>query len=245
MANKIIKKKKSVQTASDEVVKSAKASPKKRAPINDKMMISTGSTLLDLAISGGRKRGGGIPGGLMIELFGPSSSGKTALMVEIAASAQFKGGRTTILDPEARLDEEYSRLYGMELGKDDYHRPKTVTDVFAQIMDWEPEDTDVINVMGVDSIAALSTEMELSKDGDKRGQRKAKELSEGCRKTATVMAEPHKLIIFTNQERQSEYGKTTPGGFAVGYHASLRCRVARKSRIEKEKAVKEKAKKKR
>lgn len=200
------------------------------------ILISTGSTLLDLAISGGRVRGGGIPGGIMVEIFGPSASGKTGLITEIAGAAQDKGGDVFFVDPEARIDKEYSRIYGFEMTKENYARPDTVTETFKLIEEWEPKNTSVINVFAADSIAALSTEMEMG-EGDKRGQRKAKELSEGCRKTARLIAHNNKLILFTNQERDGEYGKTTPGGHAIPYHCSLRMRVNRKGRIEKKKKI--------
>lgn len=221
------------KTISDSLKKGTK---KKKNKINTKMVVSTGCTILDLAISGGVVRGGGIPGGIMMEIYGPSSSGKTTLLVEIGASVQHKGGGVDLADPEARLDKEYTSMHGLELPSDNYGRPDTVTEVFKNLKEWEPENEDVINLFGADSIAALSTDMEMDK-GDARGQRKAKELSEGCRKTARIISKGHKLVVFTNQERQSEYGKTTPGGFAVGYHSSLRCRIVRKKRIEQVKQV--------
>jgi len=202
----------------------------------DTLLISTGSTLLDLAIAGGRVRGGGIPGGIMCEIFGPSAAGKTGLITEIAGAAQDKGGDVYFVDPEARIDKEYSRIYGFEMTKENYARPDTVTETFQLIEEWTPENTNVINVFAADSIAALSTTMEMG-EGDKRGQRKAKELSEGCRKTARLIAHNNKLILFTNQERDGEFGKTTPGGHAIPYHCSLRLRVTRKGRIEKEKKI--------
>lgn len=202
----------------------------------DTLLISTGSTLLDLAISGGRVRGGGIPGGIMVEIFGPSASGKTGLITEIAGAAQDKGGDVFFVDPEARIDKEYSRIYGFEMTKENYARPDTVTETFQLIEDWSPENGKVINVFAADSIAALSTDMEMG-DGDKRGQRKAKELSEGCRKTARLIAHNNKLVLFTNQERDGEFGKTTPGGHAIPYHCSLRLRVTRKGRLDKEKKL--------
>ena len=206
-------------------------------PLKTKNMVSTGSTLLDLAISGGRIRGGGVPGGIMIELYGPSSSGKTAVLVELGVSVQAKKGEVKILDPEARLDKEYSRIYGLKLEKDNYERPDLVEEVFDILYTWSPENKKVVNMCGCDSIAALSTELEMSDGGDKRGQKKAKDLSTGCRKVARKIAKNNKIVVFTNQERDSEYGKTTPGGYAVGYFSSLRIRIARKTRITKEKTI--------
>jgi RecA/RadA recombinase len=202
----------------------------------DTLLISTGSTLLDLAIAGGRVRGGGIPGGIMVEIFGPSGSGKTGLITEIAGAAQDKGGEVFFADPEARIDKEYSRIYGFHMTKENYTRPDTVTEVFQSIEEWKPASEKLINVFAADSIAALSTNMEMG-EGDKRGQRKAKELSEGCRKTARLIAQNNKLVLFTNQERDGDYGPTTPGGKAIPYHCSLRLRVTRKGRIEKEKKL--------
>ena len=150
-------------------------------------VISTGSSLLDLAISGGRIRGGGIPGGIIIEVFGPSGSGKTAILAELCASAQAKGGDICFLDPEARLDREYCLIYGLSLPDENYYRPDTVTEMFDLIWKWEPPSSGTINVIAADSLAALSTEMEME-DEDKMGMRRAKEFSEGLRKTCRLIA---------------------------------------------------------
>jgi len=204
-------------------------------PIDVNKVVSTGSTLLDLNISGGRIRGGGIPGGIMVEIFGPASSGKTALLVDIGASVQNKGGDVDIIDPEARLDKEYTRIYGLELPKDRYYRFDLVEEVFDFIKDqWNPVNPDVINMLGCDSIAALSTEMEMG-DGDKRGQKKAKDLHSGCRTSARVISKDNKLVVFTNQQLDGEYGPTTSGGKAVGFYSSLRLQVKFKKKITKDK----------
>lgn len=233
-------KRRSAEDVAEIARKAEKETPKTRSAYTsvdkDTLIISTGSTLLDLAISGGRVRGGGIPGGIMVEVFGPSGSGKTALATEIAGSAQAKGGDVFFVDPEARIDREYSRIYGFDMTVKNYTRADTVTETFKYLEEWKPENEKVINVFIADSIAALSTDMEMG-DGDKRGQRKAKELSEGCRKTARLIAHNNKLVLFTNQERDGDYGPTTPGGHAIPYHCSLRLRVSRKGRIDKEKKL--------
>ena len=69
-------------------------------------VLSTGCTLLDMAISGGRIKNGGVPTGILMEVSGESQAGKTSLMVEILSRAQKKGGDTRIADPESRLDKE-------------------------------------------------------------------------------------------------------------------------------------------
>ena len=187
-------------------------------------VLSTGCTLLDLNISGGRLRGGGIPGGIVIEIFGPSQTGKTAILAEICASAQSKGGDVQFNDPEARLDKEYSRIYGMELEKKNYDRPNTVSKVFENIRNWKPEGREgSIHVAANDSLAALSTDLEMDNDeGDKRGQKRAKEFSEGLRKTCRIIAENNWIIPCTNQIRQGERGAITPGGEAIKFYSSLR-----------------------
>lgn len=205
-------------------------------PIDVSKMLSTGSTLLDLAISGKRRRGGGIPGGILAEVFGRSGCGKTALLVELCASAQFANGQIMIQDPEARLDKEYAHLFGAELNKDNYHRPKYVSELFDIIENWET-DPDNINVIAADSLAAFSTETEMEK-GDKRGQMRAKAFSEGTRKMALKLAEENKIVICSNQVRQGDYGDITPGGNAIPFYASLRIKMGQKEKIEKERGLK-------
>lgn len=197
--------------------------------------LSTGSTLLDLCIMGKRVPGGGIPGGILCEIYGPSGAGKTALLAEIAASCQAKGGDTRFLDPEARLDQEYTRIYGAELAPENYLRPDTVTDMFEMIWDWKPTDEDKINVVAADSLAALSTKTELE-DEDKYGMRRAKEFSEGLRKTCRLIANNNWLVVCSNQIREGPSGEVTPGGRAIPYYSSLRIRIgppAQNSKITK------------
>jgi len=94
--------------------------------------VSTGSTLLDLAISGGRVRGGGLPAGILVEIFGPSGSGKTVLLSSIAGCIQEKGGLVKFHDPEARINPTFSKMFGMKLEDGDYYRPDTVPEVFKR-----------------------------------------------------------------------------------------------------------------
>jgi protein RecA len=192
-----------------------------------KNLVSTGSTLLDLNISGGRANYGGIPGGIIVELFGPPGAGKTGLVNEIAASVQLHGGDVLFLDPEGRLDLEYSRIYGVTLPKEKYEQPDTVSGVFKKIQEWEPEPKKegAVNMIAIDSLAALSTEQELQK-GDPYGMRRAKEFSEGLRKVTRIVNQNKWLIVCTNQERDSIGGNvTTPGGVAMKFYASLRIRI--------------------
>jgi len=187
-------------------------------------LLSTGSTLLDLAIMGKRVKGGGIPGGILCEVFGPSGAGKTAILSEIAASCQSKGGEICFLDPEGRLDQEYSKIYGAEISQENYLRPDTVTEMFDMIWNWKPENPDKINVAAADSLAALSTKTEIE-DTDKYGMRRAKEFSEGLRKTCRMIANNNWLIVCSNQIREGPTGEVTPGGRAIPYYSSLRIRI--------------------
>lgn len=214
--------------------------PDRDKPIDMTKTVSTGSTLLDLTISGRRRREGGIPGGIIVEIFGKPSSGKTALLSEIVASTQARGGSVKYLDPEGRLDLEYSKIYGVSLEKKDYFRPKAVRELFeTHINDWKPKNPDVINTIAADSLAALCSDLDLD-GGDKRGQQRAKLFSEGCRTTAIIIADNNWLIACSNQVRDGEYGETVPGGNAIPFYASLRIRVNMISKIEREITLKNK-----
>ena len=186
-------------------------------------MLSTGSTLLDLACTGGRVRGGGMPGGIIVEIFGPSGLGKTQILSEIIASAQVRGGDIRLLDPEARFKlHYYEQMYGQAFPKDCYFKPDTVSEMFGLVNDWKKKaKKGVINLIAADSLAALSTILEMDK-GDKMGMRRAKEFSEGLRKTARLLSETNKILVATNQIRSGDYGDITPGGKAFPFYASLR-----------------------
>ena len=199
---------------------------------NDSLMISTGSTLLDLAISGGRVRGGGIPGGILVEIFGPESSGKTVFLCEIAGDIQRKGGKVMFRDPEARLNREFARTFDLNFDEVEYGRPNTVTELFTGIREWKPEGNGIINGIMADSLAALSTDMEMdNEEGDKMGGRRAKEFSEGFRKTARLLSQNNYLIVASNQLRDTmatqpfAQKSKPPGGWAIGYYSSLRLKT--------------------
>lgn len=201
--------------------------------INVDSVVSTGSTLLDLAISGKRRRGGGVPGGLLMEVYGKSQSGKTAVMAEILASVQSNGGEANVEDPEARLDEEYTRIYGLSISKFAYSRPDTVEKIIDNALKWKPKNPSAINARGTDSLAALSTELEMGPKGDKMGMKRAKEFSAGFRKTCRLITNNNWLWVCTNQVRQGDYGEVTPGGNAVAFYASIRIRLRQQDEIKK------------
>jgi recombination protein RecA len=199
--------------------------------------ISTGSTLLDLCISAGRIRGGGLPYGILVEAFGPNSSGKTILLCQIAGNVEAADGNALFNDPEARLSEQFSMMFGMHLKKKDYKVPDTVTEVFETVRSWKPENPDVINGIFIDSLAALSTDMEMSAKGDKMGSRRAKELSQELRVTCRIIKKKKLLMVCSNQIRDNmdagmfESKTTTPGGHAMEFYSSVRLKFSTPKKV--------------
>lgn len=217
----------------------SKQSEKKEYDGNFGTVISTGSTLLDLAISGGRVRGGGLPGGILVEAFGPSGSGKTVLLSEIAGAVQRQGGEIMFHDPEARLNKQFAAIFGVVIEDKNYSTPDKVPQVFKAVRAWEPVPAKKINGVFADSLAALSTTMEMENDeGDKMGMRRAKEFSEELRKTCRIITDKNYLMVCSNQVRVNmdvgPYGQkyTTPGGESIGFYASLRLRFNRAEKIK-------------
>ncbi len=222
--------------------KAAKPIPKKKEYDGDAgQMISTGSTLLDLAITGGRVRGGGMPGGILVEVFGPSGSGKTVLLCELAGSMQRHGGQVMFNDPEARLNKQFARQFDLDVDEMDYNTPDTVPEIFSAVREWEPKPKNKIHGVFTDSLAALSTDLEMKNDdGDKMGGRRGKEFSEGLRKTCRILARKNFLMVCSNQLRQNMGGNKfepkfkSPGGEAIGFYSSLRLRTYQPEKIWKE-----------
>jgi len=215
--------------------------------------VSTGSLLLDLAISGLKTRYGGLPGGILAEISGPPGSAKTTILGEIIGGIQRLGGQARIKDSEARLDSDYCRMMGIKFDPSIYSVPKTVTDVIEAIIGpleeksgktrrnwdlaWKP-DPKFINCEGVDSLAALSTRMEMEQ-GDKMGQRRAKEFSEGLRIICSHIKDYNILMACSNQLRDNVGGgmfspsTITPGGQAIGFYSSVRIQLKAIGRIKR------------
>ena len=208
-------------------------------------IISTGSTLLDLAISGGRVHGGGVPGGILIEIFGPSGSGKTVFLSEMGGAVQRQGGEIMFHDPEARIDRQFAKMFGMSIEDKNYSQPDKVPEVFKAVRAWEPEGKGVIHGIFADSLAALSTDLEMNNEGgDKMGTRRAKEFSEELRKTCRILKQKNYLMACSNQVRVNidagAYGQkyTTPGGESIGFYASLRLRTSSPEKLKRKIKVK-------
>lgn len=220
---------------------STKVEKKKEYAGNTEIMISTGSTLLDLTISGGRVRGGGIPGGIMTEIFGPSGCGKTVLLSEIAGDIQRKKGDLMFRDPESRLNKQFAKIFDLNIDEMDYDTPNTVPELFQAVRNWKPQGKGINGIMA-DSLAALSTDLEMDKDeGDKMGMRRAKEFSEELRRTARILTQNNYLMVCSNQIRESNetHGPKhkSPGGQAIGFYSSLRLRAYSPAKIWNKKTV--------
>lgn len=211
-------------------------------PGNFEIITSTGSTLLDLVISGNRIRGGGLPAGIVVEAAGPSQSGKTVLLAELAGTIMRNGGEAQFHDAEARLDAEFASLFGMTLPKENYYIPKIITEVFDPINNWKPKNTKIANGIFIDSLAALSTELEMDKDeGDKMGMRRAKEFSQELRKSCNIIKSRNLLVIGSNQirdntEKANKYSPkyVIPGGKGWGFYSSVRMMLSDPFPIVKE-----------
>ncbi len=225
-----------IDKAVQSVQESAEMEPLGDLVLDWKRTLSTGSTLLDLAISSGRKYGGGVPGGIFMEIYGRSGSGKTSILSELCGSAQAGGGDIKFMDPEARLDEEYAKTYGVHIPPDAYEQPDTVTEMFSHFTNWKPEDGNALNVFAADSLAALSTELEMEK-GDKMGMRRAKEFSTEFRKHCRTINANGWIMACSNQVRQGSFGDVTPGGKAAEFYASLRISVNQVDKLFKKRKL--------
>jgi RecA/RadA recombinase len=195
----------------------------------DRGVLSTGSTLLDCAISSERVHGGGVPAGVIVEVYGPSSAGKTAILADLAASAKYKGGAARFDDPEARLDTVYARQCGLDLSAEEYARPNTVEDLFTGLNAWKPP-TEGISVSCEDSIAAFSTEAEMADpEMQYAAAKRAQKYHQGFRTMGRHIAQNGWIIACSNHEMVSfdSGARTTPGGNALKYWASIRIRIAK------------------
>ncbi len=198
-------------------------------------VISTGSTLLDLTIAGKRIRGGGIPPGILVEIFGPSGWGKTSLLGEICASAQARGGYALVGDGERRMDLNFMKLMGVRLTEDNLRQPHTVRDLEEMIFNTPETGNGIIDITGMDSVTSLLSSLDEKhkedKKGDKRGSTKAKELHQLCRRAKAELAKRNRLVVFTNQIQDNQDAmpfapkERVPGGNAIPFYSSLRMRI--------------------
>jgi hypothetical protein len=141
-------------------------------------------------------------------------------------------------DPESRLNKQFSRRFGMEPDEADYSSPDTVPKVFEPIREWKPKNKDVVNGIFADSLAALSTDLEIGEKSDKMGMRRAKEFSQECRKTCRIITKNNYLMVCSNQLRATgnTFGpaEDATGGNAIPYYSSLRIKIQLKEKLTRE-----------
>ena len=196
--------------------------------------ISTGSTMLDLAIS--NRPNGGLPVGRIVEITGLEASGKSLLAAHALADTQRKGGLAVYIDTENAVSREFLEAIGINL-KDMLYVPlDTVEDIFESIESiTESVRKNAKNrlvTIVVDSVAGASTKQEMSADYDKDGWATSKAiiLSKAMRKITNFIGRERICLIFTNQLRTRlgvSFGDqwTTSGGKAIAFHSSVRLRL--------------------
>ncbi|ACE86167.1 recA protein [Cellvibrio japonicus Ueda107] len=188
--------------------------------------ISTGSLGLDVALGIG-----GLPKGRIIEIYGPESSGKTTLTLQVIAEAQRQGGTCAFIDAEHALDPIYATKLGVNVGDLIVSQPDTgeqaleVTDMLVR--------SGAIDVLVVDSVAALTPRAEIEGEmGDHHVGLQARLMSQALRKITGNIKNANCLVIFINQIRMKigvMFGnpETTTGGNALKFYASVRLDIRR------------------
>ena len=203
-------------------------------PTDIKDFVSTGSTILDLAIA--NKPNGGIAVGRITEINGLESSGKSLLGAHILAETQRRGGVAVYIDTETSVSTEFLKAIGVEVDSMLYLHLETVEDIFEAVEEIvvkvRESDKDRLVTILVDSLAGATTKVELEADFDKDGWATAKAIiiSKAMRKITQMIGREKIALVFTNQLRQKlgvMFGDpwTTSGGKALPFHASTRIRL--------------------
>lgn len=194
--------------------------------------ISTGSLGLDWALGIG-----GLPKGRVVEIFGPESSGKTTLTLQVAAECQKKGGTVAFVDAEHALDPSYAEKLGVKIEELLVSQPDTgeqaleITDMLVR--------SGAVDVVIVDSVAALTPKAEIEGEmGDQHMGLQARLMSQALRKLTGNIKRSNTLVIFINQIRMKigvMFGspETTTGGNALKFYASVRLDIRRTGAIKK------------
>ena len=193
--------------------------------------ISTGSLGLDIALGIG-----GLPKGRVVEIYGPESSGKTTLTLQVIAEAQKKGGICAFIDAEHALDPSYAKKLGVKIEELLISQPDTGEQAL------EIADTLVrsgaIDVIVIDSVAALTPKAELEGEmGDSLPGLQARLMSQALRKLTGAISKSGTMVIFINQLRMKigvMFGnpETTTGGNALKFYASCRLDIRRIGQIK-------------
>jgi len=188
--------------------------------------ISTGSLGLDIALGVG-----GLPKGRVVEIFGPESSGKTTLTLQVVAAAQRAGGTAAFVDAEHALDPAYAGKLGVNVDDLLVSQPDTgeqaleITDMLVR--------SGAVDVVVIDSVAALTPKAEIEGEmGDAHVGLQARLMSQALRKLTGNIKRSNTIVIFINQIRMKigvMFGnpETTTGGNALKFYASVRLDIRR------------------
>lgn len=195
-------------------------------PLQNVEVISTGSLALDMALGIG-----GLPKGRIVEVYGPESSGKTTLALQVVANAQRGGGVAAFIDAEHALDPEYARKLGVDTDSlivsqpDNGEQALEIADMLIR--------SGALDVIVIDSVAALVPKAEIDGDmGDSHVGLQARLMSQALRKMTGALAQAGTTAIFINQLREKIgvfFGspETTTGGKALKFYASVRLDIRR------------------
>ncbi|MFN8910525.1 MAG: recombinase RecA [Betaproteobacteria bacterium] len=198
----------------------------------DIQVVSTGSLGLDMALGIG-----GLPRGRIVEIFGPESSGKTTLTLQVVAEAQKLGGTAAFIDAEHALDPGYARKLGVNVDEllisqpDNGEQALEIADMLVR--------SGSVDVVVVDSVAALVPRAEIEGEmGDQLPGLQARLMSQALRKLTANIKRSNTLVIFINQIRMKigvMFGnpETTTGGNALKFYASVRMDIRRTGSIKK------------
>jgi recombination protein RecA len=195
-------------------------------------VISTGSLGLDVALGIG-----GLPRGRVVEIYGPESSGKTTMTLQVVAEAQKLGGTAAFVDAEHALDPTYAERLGVNVDDLLVSQPDTgeqaleITDMLVR--------SGAVDVVVIDSVAALTPKAELEGDmGDSHVGLQARLMSQALRKLTSNIKRSNTLVIFINQIRMKigvMFGspETTSGGNALKFYCSVRLDIRRIGAIKR------------
>ena len=200
--------------------------------IEDIQVVSTGSLGLDIALGVG-----GLPRGRVIEIYGPESSGKTTLTLQVIAEMQKLGGTCAFIDAEHALDTAYAQKLGVTLSDMLISQPDTGEQAL-EVVDSLVR-SGAIDLVVIDSVAALVPKAELEGDmGDSLPGLQARLMSQALRKLTATIKKTNCTVIFINQIRMKigvMFGspETTTGGNALKFYASVRLDIRRIGTIKK------------
>ena len=200
--------------------------------IEDIQVVSTGSLGLDIALGVG-----GLPRGRVVEIYGPESSGKTTLTLQVIAEMQKLGGTCAFVDAEHALDIQYAQKLGVNLQELLISQPDTGEQAL-EIVDSLTR-SGAVDLIVIDSVAALTPKAELEGEmGDSLPGLQARLMSQALRKLTATIKKANCMVIFINQIRMKigvMFGspETTTGGNALKFYASVRLDIRRIGSIKK------------